>query len=226
MYVRADLAVAVRAAAQKVISPSEDDWRAVKRIFLYLANTPDYGIFYKRNSPLDIVAYSDASWADDLETRRSVGGYAILIAGGVVSWRSRQQNLVATSTTESELLAASEATKEVLSTRKLAADLGEPPVGPTIIFEDNQAAIAIALNPASHGRTKHYDVAQLFVRERVALGEVSLSYISTNDMVADSLTKPLSKAKFEQHRSGMGIISGSSLSSPRGRSVGAVATAA
>ncbi|GAA5864035.1 hypothetical protein JCM3774_006357, partial [Rhodotorula dairenensis] len=169
-------------------SPVVDDWQAVKRIFLYLANTVDFGIFYRRNSSVNIVAYSDASWANDLVTCRSVGGYAILVAGGVILWRLRQQNLVATSTTKSELLAASETTKEVISTCKLATDLEEPPSGPTIIFEDNQAAIAIALNPASHGRTKHFGVAQLFVRDRVALGDVALKYISTHDMVADSLT--------------------------------------
>ncbi|GAA6058317.1 hypothetical protein JCM3770_003611 [Rhodotorula araucariae] len=206
-YVRADLAVAVRAAAQKVLAPSRQDWLAVKRIFLYLSNTVDLGIFYKYGANTRLVAYSDASWADDPLTRRSVGGYAILVAEGVVSWRSKQQTLVATSTTESELVAASDTTKEVLALRKLTVDLGEAPTGPTVIYEDNQAAIAIATNPTSHGRTKHFDVAQLFVRERVAAREVDLECISTNDMVADTLTKPLSRVKFEQHRASMGFKS-------------------
>ncbi|GAA5855277.1 hypothetical protein JCM9279_001930 [Rhodotorula babjevae] len=216
-FVRADLAVAVRAAAQKVVSPTQQDWDTVKHIFLYLLNTVDLGIFYQHGASLELVAYSDASWADDPETRRSVGRYAILVAGGVVSWRSKQQALVATSTTKSELVAASNTTKEVLSMRKVAVDVGEAPQGPTTIFEDNQAAIAISSNPASHGHTKHFDVAQLFVRERVKTGEVSLKYISTNDMVANTLTKPLTRAKFKQHRLAMGMVA---LSTRTRRSIG------
>ncbi|GAA5913335.1 hypothetical protein JCM6882_004091 [Rhodosporidiobolus microsporus] len=216
-YVRADIAVAVCAAAQKVIAPSEQDWQAVKRIFMYLSNTVDLGILYKVGSSVELQVYSDASWADDIESRKSVGGYIVMVAGGVVSWRSKQQSLVATSTTESELLAASDATKEAIAFRHLAADLGNKPSGPTIIYEDNQAAISISENPSSHGRTKHFDVAQLFVRQRVQLGDVVLKCMPTNDMVADAFTKALSKAKYEHHRSGMGFVS---LSSYRRRSVG------
>jgi hypothetical protein len=216
-YVRADIAVAVRAVAQRVISPTENDWSAVKRIFLYLSNTVDYGILYQRDTPIGLAAYSDASWADDLESRRSVGGYVVLVAGGAISWRSKQQTLVATSTTESELLAASDATKEVIALRRLATDLGHGTVGPTTIFEDNAGAIAIAENPTSHGRTKHFDVQQLFVRERTTSGDIKLVYISTHDMVADTLTKALGRVKFEFHRDGMGFRS---LSTLRGRSVG------
>jgi hypothetical protein len=98
-------------------------------------------------------------------------------------------------------------TKEVLSFRKLVRDFGHPPQGATTIFEDNQACIAIAQNPTAHGRTKHFDVAQLFVRERVTIGDIRLEYINTKENTADLMTKPLGKALFDVHRSGLGMFS-------------------
>lgn len=204
---RPDIAAAVRAVAQHVTAPIEEDWIAVKRIFRYLARTQDYGIAYRRGTSSEIVAYSDASWADDPETRRSVGAYAVILAGGVVSWRSKQQTLVATSTTESETLAASEAAKEVLCFRQLAKDLGISQPSCTTIFEDNTACIAIANDPKFQGRTKHFDVGHKFVAERIKMGDIRLQYCPTNDMTADVLTKALAKGKFEHHRNGLGMVS-------------------
>jgi hypothetical protein len=71
------------------------------------------------------------------------------------------------------MIAAAETTEEVLSLRKLSRTFGFPPVGPTIIFEDNQAAIAISQNPTAHGRTKHFDVAQFFFRETTTTPPIS-----------------------------------------------------
>lgn len=209
-FTRPDIAVAVRAAAQKVVAPTLADFDHVKRVFLYLSNTVDYGIAYRRGGSTILKAYSDASWADDPESRRSVGGFAMLLAGGVISWRSKQQTLIATSTTESEMIAASDATKEVLSLRKLLADLRLAQPSATTILEDNQACIAISQNPASRGRSKHFDVLTLFVGERVALGDVILQYVNTDDNTADIFTKALIKSKFEHHRSGLGLLSLSS----------------
>lgn len=204
---RPDIAAAVRKVAQQLSSPSEEDWISVKRIFRYLSKTLDFGIAFIRGGSMDMVVYSDASWADDQENRRSVGAFAIIVAGGVVSWRSKQQALIATSTTESETIAVSDATKEVLSFRKLYDDLSIPLPSSTTILEDNTACIAISQNPSSHGRTKHFDVVTLFIRERIAFGDIKLRYCPTTEMTADVLTKGLSKGPFETHRSGLGMVS-------------------
>ncbi|SCV69644.1 BQ2448_2664 [Microbotryum intermedium] len=140
--------------------PTVDDWAAVKRIFRYLNSTVDWGIMYRNNSTTRVMVYSDASFADDPESRRS----------------SKQQSLVATSTTEAEILSASSATREAIWLRRLVGDVGIPQSGPTVIQEDNAACIQIAKDPVDHVRTKHFDIAHLFVRERVASGEVELEY--------------------------------------------------
>lgn len=204
---RPDIATAVRAASRHSAAPTEADWTAVKRIFRYLSNTVDLGIAYRRNASLVLETYADADWANDTMSRKSIGGFASMLAGGLISWQSKQQSLVATSTTEAELLAASSATREVLWLRKLSQDAGVPCPLPTVIWEDNDAATAIATNPIHHERTKHYDVAQLFVRERVAMGDVTLKRCASADMIADTFTKGLAFVLFERHRAAMGMTS-------------------
>ena len=71
-------------------------------------------------------------------------------------------------------------------------------------MEDNQGAIAIAKKNIAHARTKHIDIRYHFVREVVQKGLVDLRYCPTHQMIADLLTKPLSKGQFEQLRLAMG----------------------
>ena len=67
----------------------------------------------------------------------------------------------------------------------------------TRLYCDNQGCIALGDNPELHQRTKHIDIKHHFIREHIACGRVSPRYISTKEMVADGLTKPLNKAKHE-----------------------------
>ena len=97
-------------------------------------------------------------------------------ACGAVSWLSKKQATVALSTAEAEHVALSTATQESILLRRLLADVGEPPEGPTEIYEDNQGAISMAKNPVGHARTKHIDIRYHFVREGVQDGAIS-SYI-------------------------------------------------
>ncbi|SGY20279.1 BQ5605_C017g08564 [Microbotryum silenes-dioicae] len=201
---RPDIAIAVRAVAQKNSCPTVDDWAAVKRIFRYLNSTIDLGILYRNSSTTQLMVYSNASFADDPESRRSVGAYASMLAGGVISRQSKQQS---TSTTEAEILSASSATREAIWLHHLAGDAGIPQAQPTIIQEDNAACIQIAKDPVDHMRTKHFDIAHLFVQERVASGEVELEYCPTHVNAADIMTKPLGFQRFDQLRALLGMVS-------------------
>ncbi|SGY14535.1 BQ5605_C010g06226 [Microbotryum silenes-dioicae] len=204
---RPDIAIAVRAVAQKNSCPTVDDWAAAKRIFRYLNSTIDLGILYRNSSTTRLMVYSDASFADDPESRRSVGAYASMLAGGVISWQSKQQSMIATSTTEAEILSASSATREAIWLRRLAGDVGIPQAQPTIIQEDNAACIQIAKDPVDHMQTKHFDIAHLFVQERVASGEVELEYCPTHVNAADIMTKALGFQRFDQLRALLGMVS-------------------
>ena len=77
---------------------------------------------------------------------------------------------------------------------------------PTVLMEDNQGAIAIAKNPIIHARTKHIDIRYHYVREALQKRIIELRYCPTSDMIADILTKPLNKGRFETLRLGMGLM--------------------
>ncbi len=61
---------------------------------------------------------------------------------------------------------------------------------------DNQGSIALVHNPVYHARTKHFDIQHHYIRDKVATRRINLQYISTNEMIADGLTKALTHAKF------------------------------
>ncbi len=84
-------------------------------------------------------------------------------------------------------------------------DLQSQQMKPTVVFEDNQAAISIAQNPQHHIKTKHIDFKYHFVWEKVADHTIQLKYRPTNDMLAGLLTKGLSREKFVRLRDMCGI---------------------
>ena len=113
------------------------------------------------------------------------------ICGGPVSWQSRMQTSVALSSMESEYMAASAAAQEALWLNRLLQQLGLRTPTPTVLYEDNKAAILFADHPGDHRRSKHIDTRRHFVRETVVNGEISLVYIPTAEQQADGLTKAL-----------------------------------
>ena len=200
---RPDIAQAVGALARYMSAPTTAHWTAVKHILRYLAGTATYGLNYGP-ATFKLSAYCDASYAGCLDTRRSTTGYVFILNGGAITWTSRLQPTVAVSTTEAEYMAAAAATKEALWLRKLFADL-RLPVTCIDIAADNQAAISLLKNPIVSLRSKHIDVLHHFARERVVRREVAFTYVPTNAMAADALTKPVPAAKHKFCCDAMGI---------------------
>ena len=84
--------------------------------------------------------------------------------------------------------------------RALLNDLKFSQQTPTVIQEDNQGAISLSKNPRLHGRMKHVDIRYNYISEKVEEKKIVLEYCPTKDMVADILTKALSKNSFEKFR--------------------------
>ena len=128
-----------------------------------------------------------------------------MINSGSVSWTSKLQPTVALSTIEAEYMALSEATKEVIWIRQLLADLGYPQRSPTILYIDNQSSISLAKNPAIYSRIKHISIHYHFIREYLKNDEINIQFISTQEMIADILTKPLPAPKHRKHTLQLGL---------------------
>ncbi|KAE9164209.1 hypothetical protein PF005_g30125 [Phytophthora fragariae] len=99
---------------------------------------------------------------------------------------------VALSSTEAEYMALSDCVKECVWMRRLLKDIGAEQVGATVIYEDNQGAMALAKNVGYQARTKHIDIRYHFIREKVVSNEVELEYVDTKNQLADFTTKGLS----------------------------------
>ena len=204
---RPDLAAAVGALSQFAADPCPTHWQALKRVLRYLQATPTHGIrFAGSSNGSDLVGYSDADWAGDIESRRSTSGYVFMLNSGCISWRSKKQRTVALSSTEAEYMALSEATQEAVWLKAFMNEIGEATgMDPLTVYEDDQSAIALAKNPEFHKRTKHIDIRYHFVREKVEDNQVTLEYCPTQDMLADIMTKPIPATQFCTLRIKLGI---------------------
>ena len=148
----------------------------------------------KQTEPV-VEVWSDSDWAGQKPGRKSTTGWVATINGNVVSWQSKLQSNVALSSSEAELYAANSAGTELMYLRGLLGELGlinTDTCGPSPIYMDNQSAMSIATNGVrSSERTKHIDVRHNWLTERVECGDAVLHWVSTQDQLADILTKSL-----------------------------------
>jgi hypothetical protein len=92
---------------------------------------------------------------------------------------------------ESEYMAASAAVQEAMWTNRLLQQLGMRVSTPTVIYEDNRAAILFSDHPGDYRRTKHIDTRRHFARDAVTNGDVRFVFVPTNEQLADGMTKAL-----------------------------------
>jgi hypothetical protein len=113
-----------------------------------------------------------------------------------VAWSAKKQAIVSRSSTEAEYYALAFTTADLFWIRMLLKDLGiSLPYVPTL-WCDNVSAIALASNPVFHARTKHIEVDYYFVREKVVNRDISVTFISSGDQIADVFTKGLASPHF------------------------------
>ena len=204
-WTRPDITFAVSNVAKYSADPRQEHWVAVKRIFRYIKGTLERGIKYKRNSHDDLIGFCDADWAGDVGDRKSTSGYIFTLSGSPVSWRSKKQTCVALSTAEAEYIALAAAAQEDVWLQSLLQQLSGIKIS-TVMYDDSQSAIAIAKNPQWHGRTKHIDIKFHYIREQVNNGIVQLKFCPTDKMLADILTKGLSREQHEKLVKGLNVV--------------------
>lgn len=203
---RPDICYAVGLVSRFQVNPGVAHWKAVKKILRYLKGTMDYSLVYQ-GKDLKLIGYSDADWAGDLDERKSTSGYAYILNGGAISWSSKKQTSIALSTMEAEYIACCSATQEAVWLRRFIKHLSvlERAAEPVYIWTDNMAALAYAKDPKYHGRTKHIELKYHYVRHMILKKKVVLQHISTSQMVADPLTKPIPKGLFHEHVKMLGL---------------------
>ena len=164
----------------------------------YLKGTHELKLVLGRWNPISLIGFTDSDWANCLDTRRSVGRYSFMLGSSIISWTTRKQKTVASSSCEAEYTAAYECGKEAIWLRMLLSSIGFTPPGPTSILCDNNAAINLSEDPSLHQRVKHVDIKYHFLREHVHSRELKLSYVNTHHNIADIFTKALDTTKFKK----------------------------
>ena len=152
---RPDLSASVGVLSQFMSKPGAEHWVGVKRIFRYIKGTLNYGLKFVTRDNFVLSGYADADWAGYVDTRKSTSGFAFTVGGAIVSWRSKKQSVIALSSTEAEYISLCAAAQETIWLRRLLKGIHFEQDTGTLLYEDNQGAIALCKNPHDHPRNNN-----------------------------------------------------------------------
>ena len=194
---RPDLAYAVHQHCRALSRPTPELVAELRVTFSYLNQHPSIGLTFEAGRKHELSGYSDSDWA----IKNSTSGWVIFWQNAPLVWGSRKQNCVALSSCEAEIIALSEAAKDMVYLRKFVSGLtGKQPGGPSILRTDNKAARDLSYNPELHNRTKHVARRHFFIRDMVEAFELNVPLVSTVNNYADFFTKSLKPGSFSSMR--------------------------
>ena len=213
IFTRPDIAFVLGRLAQYMTNPAEIHGTALKNLMRYLRSTVKQKLRFGPGGDHqnEFGIYTDADWASDKTDRKSMSGGVGMFYGGPFSWAAKKQNSVATSSAESEYISQAMYAKQGQWAAQVLRDLGLHQYvnknGITVqMYGDNQGAIALVKNPHLHERSKHIDICYHFIRDLAEQKKLQISYIPTDEMVADGMTKPLQRVAFERFKKMLGVV--------------------
>ncbi|GJT60672.1 retrovirus-related pol polyprotein from transposon TNT 1-94 [Tanacetum coccineum] len=205
---RPDIVHATCLCARYQAKPTEKHLKEVKRIFRYLRGTVNTGLWYTKDSGIELTGFSDADYAGCKDTFKSTSGGAQFLGEKLVRWSSKKQDYTALSTAKAEYVSVSTCCAQVIWMLTQLTDYGYH-FNNIPIYCDSKSAIAISCNPVQHSRTKHIVVRYHFIKEHVEKGTIKLYFVKTDYQLADLFTKalPVDRFKYLVCRLGMRSLS-------------------
>ncbi|GJS15701.1 zinc finger, CCHC-type containing protein [Tanacetum coccineum] len=198
MYVmtstRPDIAYAVGRLSRFTSNPSRQHGQAITRVFKYLKGIMNYGLSYM-GYPSVLNGYSDASWINHVEDSSSTSGWVFLLGGGAISWASKKQTCITSSTMESEFIALAAAGKEAEWLRNLIHEIPIWPklIAPISIRCDSAPTMAKAYSQIYNGKSRHLSVRHSMIKELIMNYVISIEFVQSQKNLADHLTKGLAR---------------------------------
>ncbi|KAK9065411.1 hypothetical protein SSX86_016794 [Deinandra increscens subsp. villosa] len=209
---RPDISFAVNLLARFSSAPTKRHWNGIKHVLRYLPGTVDLGLFYPNDSKEGLVGYADAGYLSDPHKARSQTGYVFMNGGTAISWRSKKQTLVATSSNHAEVIALHEASRECIwlrsMTQLILTSCGLEKEGlPTPIYEDNAACVSqMKEGYIKSDRTKHIPPRFFsYTQELIKDNHVEMRYVQSSNNSADLFTKALPTSIFRKHVHNIGM---------------------
>jgi len=130
-----------------------------------------------------------------------------LLGNSVVSWSTKKQPTIATSSTKGEYMALSRGVRHGLWFRQFLGDIGLDQEGvSTLILTDNMGAIELAKDARHRPLTKHIDVSYHFLQQYVAARIFDVVHCPSHAMLTDGLTKPIDGAPFNFMVDRLGLV--------------------
>ena len=190
---RPDIAHATSVVARFVSNPGMPHYNAIIRMLVYLRTTKNFGLVFDLPKPdSGVEVYADANWC----TKFSTSGALYYYDGSLFAWYSRLQRSVCHSTAEAEYISASAAAREGIFHREVALDCGALPKGPSMLLLDSKSAIDMCYDPCQFKKTKHILRDAHFLRDVVAREVFKPAHVSSEEEVADIMSKAVSRPIF------------------------------
>lgn len=177
---RPDIAFAVEQLSKHNADPRKGHLRAVKKVVPYLKGTMQMGLVLGKESnsylhpsptspsPYGLISYTDSNFAGDPKDRKSVMGYCFFLNGAVVSWSSKKQRTVSTSTTKAEYIALGHVAREAIWIKRFINKIRlEEAIESITLYGGNEMSIALTKNAESQHHIKHIDIQYHYIREQV-----------------------------------------------------------
>lgn len=200
-----DIAYAAMALGQFNASPTRTHLSCAKTVLHYLAGTAHLCLQFPSPCTIEtsashlVCGMSNADWASDEKDCKSISGYCFYFFNSLVSWSSKKQRTVSTSSTESEYYALTNTFKEAIWMQLFLSLTKLPSSKPFPILCDNQSAYSITNTDSISSRTKHIDVCHHFLCDLINDGSFMTVWIPTTNMTANIFTKPLLSTLFLHH---------------------------
>ncbi|GJY24439.1 hypothetical protein Tco_0398097 [Tanacetum coccineum] len=153
-----------------------------------MSHKPTLGLWYSRDSPFELVDYTDSDYAGATQDRKSTIGGCQFLGNRLISWQCKKQTVVATSTTEAEYVTAASCCRQVLLIQNQLLDYGYNFMNIAINIENN-STICIIENPVQHSKTKHIEIRHHFIRDCNAKNLIQMVKFHIDYNVANLLTK-------------------------------------
>ena len=183
----------------RVQQPTEEDLDKLYRVIKYIRGTKDLFLCIELSDDLLILIFIDASFGvhPNLKSHTCT---ATIIGLGLIHGSSTKQKLNTKSSTEAEIVGASDGIGTAIWSRNFLTEQGYK-VPPIELLQDNQSTIKLINNGKSNSNnTRHINIKYYFIKDLIERKEVNLKYMKTEDMVADIFTKPLQGKLFIKFR--------------------------
>jgi len=198
--IKPETLVAVSKLASRVNCSTEKDWRKLQRLLKYIHGTRNIPLCLEMTQePVQVIASIDSSHAVHGECRGQTG-ISISIGRGTVQSISVKQPINTKSSAETELVGLSDGATPAINVQNILIEQGIAVV-PLLIHQDNQSTLSMIVNGRAMGpTTRHINIRLFWLTDRITSGEVRATYVPTEDITADALSKPLQGGPFLKHR--------------------------